>query len=164
MIEQILSYKTLFFNIIATISCAFSPVMSEKLYAILVKNNNKNENLYQQWWPAVATAETSYSLPQCANILCYVTMNIQQASVNVSGYHFIPYIGIHWHTFASYTLPCQMPFCQTALLLPSVAWQQNLTEYWWEGSTSAAIPPISAFDITGQHNKGGIMFRLALIC
>ena len=33
-----------------------------------------------------------------------------------------------------------MPFCQTAPLLPSVAWQQNVIENRWEGSTSTSIP------------------------
>jgi len=26
-------------------------------------------------------------------------------------------------------------------------------EYWWEGSTSTAIPPTPACDIVGQYNK-----------
>jgi len=48
-------------------------------------------------------------------------------------------------------------------VLPSVTWQQNVTGYWWEGSTSTAIPPISACDITGQHNEeGGIIFAAVL--
>jgi len=35
--------------------------------------------------------------------------------------------------------------------------------YWWEGSTSAAIQPISASDIMHKHNKiGGITFRAAV--
>jgi len=45
------------------------------------------------------------------------------------------------------------PFCQTAPLLPSVTWQQHAMGYWWEGSTSAAIPPISISDAVGQHHK-----------
>jgi len=36
--------------------------------------------------------------------------------------------------------------------------------YWWEGSLSTAIPPTSASDIVGQHNKtGGITFRAAIV-
>jgi len=35
-------------------------------------------------------------------------------------------------------LPCQMPFCQTAPLLPFVTWQQNVMEYCQEGSASTA--------------------------
>jgi hypothetical protein len=65
---------------------------------------------------------------------------------------------IQLHTFASYTLP-QMPFCQTVPLVSFIAWQENLTEYWWEGATSTAISPTSASDVMGQHNKiGGINF------
>ena len=29
----------------------------------------------------------------------------------------------------------------------------NVTEHWWEGSTSPAIPPTSTSDVVGQHNK-----------
>ena len=36
-------------------------------------------------------------------------------------------------------------------------------EYWWEGSTSTAVPPTSTSDIVGQCNKiEGITFRAAL--
>jgi len=64
----------------------------------------------------------------------------------------------------SYTLPSQVSFCQTVPLLPSVTWQQNIMGYWWEGSTSTAIPPTFVSDIVGQHNKiGGITFGAALI-
>ena len=36
--------------------------------------------------------------------------------------------------------------------------------YWWEGSALTAIPPTSASDVVGQHNKmGGITFGAALI-
>mgnify|MGYP001853016420 CR=1 FL=1 len=37
-------------------------------------------------------------------------------------------------------------------------------EYWWEGSTSTAIPQTFTSDVVGQYNKiGGITFRAALI-
>jgi len=61
--------------------------------------------------------------------------------------------GIQLHTFASYTLPCQTSFCQTALLLPSVTQQQNVMEYWWKGSTSAVTPPTYTSDSMGQYLK-----------
>jgi len=58
----------------------------------------------------------------------------------------------------------QKPFCQTVPLLLSVTWQQNVTEYWWEGSASTAILPTCSTDIMGQHHKiGGITFRVVLI-
>ena len=57
-----------------------------------------------------------------------------------------------------------MPFCQTAPLLLSVTQQQNVMEYWWEGLISTAIPPTSASDVVGQHNKvGDITFGAALV-
>ena len=57
-------------------------------------------------------------------------------------------------------MPDTMPDArgQTAPLLPSVSQQQHVTEYWWEGSTSMAIPT-SVSDGVGQHNIiGGITF------
>jgi len=37
-------------------------------------------------------------------------------------------------------------------------------EYWWEGSTSTAVPPVSSSDVVDQNNKiGNIAFRAALI-
>ena len=33
--------------------------------------------------------------------------------------------GIQFHTFASYTFPCQMPFCQTSPLLQPVTQQKK---------------------------------------
>ena len=41
--------------------------------------------------------------------------------------------------FTLYELPCQMLFCQTALLLLSVTQQQNVMEYWWRGSVSTSL-------------------------
>jgi len=74
------------------------------------------------------------------------------------------YGGIQLHSFVSYALPCQTPFCQTAPLLSSVARQQNFTEYCREGSTSTAIAPTSASDVVGQHNKIGVInFRATLV-
>jgi len=96
-----------------------------------------------------------------------VLFGLHQHSASVDECHclwFFPQGGIQRHTFASYTLPHQMPFCQTVSLLLSVTWQQNLTEYWWEGSTSTAIPPTSTSDTVGQcHKIEGITFRAAHI-
>jgi len=42
---------------------------------------------------------------------------------------------------------------------------QHVMGYGWKGSTSNAIPPTSAFDIMGQHNKiERIPFRAQLYC
>ena len=46
----------------------------------------------------------------------------------------------------------------SAPLLPSVSWQQNITGYWQEGSTCAAIPAMSTSDVTGQENEIGLHY------
>ena len=60
---------------------------------------------------------------------------------------------IQFHTFASSTLPCHVPLCQTVPLLPSVTQQQNVMEYFWEDSVPTAMPPTYASETVGQHNK-----------
>ena len=99
--------------------------------------------------------------PHCAYIHCLVSINVQQASINVNRCNLFPHGGIQ---FASEALPCQMSFCQTTPLLPSTTQQLYVTEYWQERLTSIAIPPPSNSDVLGQPNKtGGITFGAALI-
>ena len=62
------------------------------------------------------------------------------------------------------TLPCQASYCQSASLLPSVKWQQNLMEHWWEGLNSTTLPPPPTLYVTGQRYEiGGITFRIAAL-
>ena len=111
----------------------------------------------------VATAEMHHLLPHFTDIHCLVSINVQQALINISGDHFFLQ-GFYFHTFASYALPCQTPLRQTAPLLPSVTQQQHVMEHWWEGSISTAIPPISTSDVVVQHSKiGGITSRAAVV-
>ena len=57
-----------------------------------------------------------------------------------------------------------MPFCQTAPLLLSVIWQQNGTQYQWEGLTSTAILPTSTSSaMDQQHKRRGIAFRADVV-
>ena len=100
------------------------------------------KNPHQQKWPTVTvtTAEMHHPLPHCV-----VSISVQQAMMNVSGCQLLPDGGIQLHTFTSYTLPCQMPFCLTDPLLPSVTQQYNVMEYWREDSTSTAIPPLMSW-------------------
>ena len=91
----------------------------------------------------------------CAHIHYLVSINVEQAQMNVNGYNFFMHGYIKLHPFASYTLPCQTPFCQTAPLLLSVAWCRHWMGYWWEGSTSTATSPASSSGVVGQHNKIG---------
>ena len=51
----------------------------------------------------------------------------------------------------------------SALLLPWIMWQENVTGYWQEGSASTAIPTFVS-GIMGRHNKtGDITFGAALL-
>ena len=57
-----------------------------------------------------------------------------------------------------------MLFCQTAPLLSSAMWQENVVEYCWDVAASTAIPPTSTPDIVSQQHKiGRITFREALV-
>ena len=38
-------------------------------------------------------------------------------------------------------------------LSAAITRQQNVVKYWQEGSTSAVIPSVFAFDVIGQNNK-----------
>jgi len=71
---------------------------------------------------------------------------------------------IQSQTFALSTLPCLISFCQTTPLLTSVPWQQNVMEYWWEGSISTAITSTFTSYVVDQCNKiWGITFGATLI-
>ena len=108
MTEKIVSYKTLFFNILTTISYAFLPAMSKSLHATLVKICTCESDPLM----AVTTAETQHPSPHCAHIYCLVSINVQQTSMSVKGYNFCC---MQKFTFASSSLPCQTSMCQTYL-------------------------------------------------
>jgi len=67
----------------------------------------------------ISTAEMYCPPPHCAHIHCLVSINVQQASVNVSGSCFFP-DGKMLFSFTYYASPCQTPLCQTVPPLPSV--------------------------------------------
>ena len=102
--------------------------------------------------------------PHWADIYRLISIKFQQALMNVNGCHFFLHGGIQFHTFASYALPCQSPFCQTASLLPSITRQQLVMGYWWKSSSSTSTPPASTSDVVGWHNNiGGITSRAVLV-
>jgi len=94
LIKQILSYKTPFYSIVATIHYAFLPAVSKHLHAILIEICiSRGEQL-----SLVATAKIQHPMPHCAHINCFVSINIQQASVNVNGCHFYTaFLHVHFH-------------------------------------------------------------------
>ena len=83
-----------------------------------------------------------WNAPPTTSLCSHPLVGLHECSANVDECQFFPHWGIQFHILDSYTLPCQMSFCQTTPLLPSVSHQQNVMEYWWEGSTSTAVPPI----------------------
>ena len=105
-----------------------------------------------------ANAEMHHPIPHCAHILWSPSVFSKHQCMSV-GAIFL-HEGIQWHTIFSNALPCHTPLYQTTSLLPSVTWQQNVTGYWREGSSSTFIPLTSASDAVRQHNKReGIIFR-----
>ena len=119
-----------FFNRVITTSCAFSPSKNKSPHCTLVKicTSGGGTLPLAHCWNAPSTFSLCY-------IHCLVSINDQQTSVNINGCNFFLHGGIQWHITDSYALPFWIPLCQTAPFLPSVAQQQNVTEYWWEGST-----------------------------
>ena len=120
-------------------SYVFLPAMSNSLHGALGKICMSRGD------PQSLSAEMQYPPPHCAHIQCLVSINVQQASICQWIHFLFSAWRIQLDTFSAYTLPCQMPFYQTAHLLPSVSWQPNVIEYWREGSTSTAVAPTSAF-------------------
>jgi len=145
--KQFLRYKTLFFSIVTTVSYLFPPAMNKSLNAVLRKSAQVEVTHchHHHCWNAPPTASL------CSHPLFGLQKSLA-TFMNVSGAIF-PHGGIQFHTFASCTLPCQMPFCQTATLLPSVTQQQNIIEYWRECSASTAMPSTTASNIVGPHRR-----------
>ena len=91
-----------------------------------------------------ATAEMHHPPSHWAHIHCLVSLNF---SIDECQWvTFFAHGGIQFHIRTSY----ETPLHQTVPLLPSVTQQQHVMEYWWEGSTSAAVPPTSASNVVGQ--------------
>ena len=80
---------------------------------------------------------------------------LHKSPASTDEHQWVPLLhgGIQFLTFASYALSYQTPFWETPLLLPSATQQQNVAEYWWEGSTSTAVPPTPTSDAVSLHCK-----------
>jgi len=108
----------------------------------------------------------SWNTPPTASLHSHPLFGLHKCSASFDECQqalFFPPGGIQRHPFASYTFPYQTPFCHAAPLLPSVTWQQNIMECWWEGSASTSVSSTFTSDIVGQHYEiGGISFRSAI--
>jgi len=112
-----------------------------------------------------STPEVTCCQPHHPHCLTVLTSTVWSPSV-FNKCQWVPFFlngGIQWRTFSSWALPCQMPLCQTAPLLPSVTWQQHVMGYWQEASTSSAIWSAYASGVVGEHKLRGIAFEAAFI-
>ena len=100
--------------------------------------------------------------PHCTHIYCLVPINIQKAPMNIKECNFL-YMEAFNDTLLLHSLfHSRCHFVRLPVCCPIT--QQHVTGYWWEGPTYTAIPPTSASEVMGQHNKiGGITFGAALI-
>ena len=141
LVEQILNYRTLFFNRVTIISYTFFASDEQEPVAMLVKMTCISCWRCHCW-----------NTPPTASLHSHPLSGLHKHSVRIDECLWVTFFlrgGIQFHTFASLALPCQTSTCQTAPLLPSVTWQQNVTEYWWEGSASTAISPPTGSDVAG---------------
>jgi len=84
---------------------------------------------------------TTHHLSVLTSAVWSPTMFSKHCWMSVGGHFFLMEEHTQWQTFPSHAVPYQTPFCQTAPLLPSVAQQQRVTEYWGEDSAPSAVSP-----------------------
>jgi len=141
-LAKILQYS----NVATIISNIMKLIFSSKHSSLVVVH----QFMWISWWRHSSFHGVT-AVPGCQNMVCLsscchhswstplstllcshlplVSINVHQVSMNVKQCHFFPLGAIPFHTFASYTLLCQMLFCQTAPQLPSVTWQQSKMGY-----------------------------------
>ena len=108
MLEQILSYKTLPFNTVTTISCAFLPVM-KTLHAMLLK-------ICMAIWNMAHLSCQSFdcwNAPPTISLCSHALFHLLKHSASTDKHPcvlFFPHRTIQFHTFVSCALSCQMPF------------------------------------------------------
>jgi len=115
-----------YFSTYSTTSCVFPPVMYIQQSAFCACRD-----LYQWRQPSVTTTEIHHPLPCCAHIHCLVSINVQQALMNVSEWNFSTWKSSVRHFFficisMSDAILSDSPsaaVCCTAT---------KLMEYWWE--------------------------------
>ena len=103
---------TIFFHTVTIISYAFLPAINNSLCTMLTKICTRGADSCHHRWNA----------PHTTSLCSHLLFGLHEHSANVSECQWVlifPCGGIRFHTFVSYTLPCQTPFCQTAPLLPS---------------------------------------------
>ena len=162
MIEQILSYRAPFFSIVTTISYVFLPVKS--LHATVVTVCISRGSTVSQLLPWPCCWNTPHTASLCWRLL--VSLHKHSASPNECQWvHFFFYMGkfndralLHTHFLVRHH-SVRLPLC--CHLSHGNKMKCNI-----DGKVQpfTAIPPTSASDVMGQHDKiGGITFRAALV-
>ena len=147
-------------------SCAFLPVMTKHLHAMLGKICPKGgDPLFHSCCDSVIAREM---LPMESNFHCAHTLCLLSKNIPMHQWMSMGAILSSWRNsvppLCSIFTPMSDAILSYCPLLPSVTQQQHAMEYWWEGSTSTAIPPTSASDTVDWHDEiGGIAFVAALI-
>jgi len=104
LIEQTPSSPALFVHTVAIISCAFSPAANKSLHATLVNICISGDD------------PLSLLLKHITHHFTVLIPTVWSPSISISECQWVTFFlhgGMQWHTFASDTLPCQMPFCHT---------------------------------------------------
>lgn len=92
VLEKILSYRTLFFNLVITISYVFLSVKNKSLHTTLVKTCTSGGDLLLPF------PQLKHHPPHhCAHIHCLVSITIWQASTNITGLYWYPTNTCLWH-------------------------------------------------------------------
>ena len=151
------------FSTVTNISHAFSPAMNKSLHATLIKIcTGASDLLFHSCYDGILVRKMllTQSNFHYARIYCLVSIFSKHQ------WMFMRAIFSAWRnsvTDLCFVLPCQIPFCQTTSLLPSITWQRNVMGYWQQDSASTAIALTCISDVVGQHNNiGGITFRAAI--
>ena len=148
--RQILSYKTLFFNTVITISCAFSPAMNKSLHVMLIKIPNMaclSHCCYHCW--------NTPLLPHCSHPL----FSVYKRSASVSGHQWVQFF---FCTEGFNNTPSlHLHFCvrRHFVRLPLYCHLSHRRKIWWNIGRkihplpSTPIPPTFTSDVVGQHNR-----------
>ena len=105
--EQISSYKTLFSNVVTTISYSFSLVINTSLHVTLTEVCMAVQNVAC----LSCCCHQCWNTPPTASLFSHPLFGVHKYSPSVDECQWEPF---QWHTFALSALPCQTPFCQTA--------------------------------------------------
>jgi len=127
--------QNIFFNTVPTISCILLLTMNKSLHAAFINTYSSGGDH--------CCCHHCWNAPPTTSLCSHPLFGLHKCSASVNECQCVQFFlcrGIQWHTFASYVLPCQTPFCQTAPLLPSATWQRHVMKYWWEGSASTSCP------------------------